>query len=106
MAVIFNLAPKVRELRMTAHRYRSERVYEDRWGLRTTRASSALGRFCTAWFDAGRDFGFGAAHLVLRTAEDLTDTACGGGRAASEPADRARTVETETVEVRRRAPRA
>jgi hypothetical protein len=79
---------------------------EDRWGLRTERASNAVSRFCLAWIDAGRDLGFGAAHLALRTAEDLSETACPSPRERSQANSRPGTTEVETVEVRRRSRRA
>jgi len=78
----------------------------DRWGLRTERASNAVSRFCLAWIDAGRDLGFGAAHLALRTAEDLSEAACPAPRDRDRAEPRPRTTQVETVEVRRRAPRA
>ena len=53
-----------------------DRSVEDQWGLRTDRAQRAFGRFCLSWIGASRQLGFGSAHLMLRTAEDLSDGAC------------------------------
>lgn len=78
---------------------------DDRWGLRTERASTAVSRFCLAWIDAGRDLSFGAAHLALRTAEDLSEAACPAPRERAASAPRPWAAEVETVEVRRRSRR-
>jgi len=80
---------------------------DDRWGLRTERASTAVSRFCLAWIDAGRDLGFGAAHLALRTAEDLSEAACPSPRERPTRPDKGPvTTEVRTVEVSRRSRRA
>jgi hypothetical protein len=79
-----------------------ERVREDRWGLRTERASSAMSRFCLAWVDAARDLGFGGAHLALRTAEDLSEAACPSPRELAARPEPRSTQSVRTVEVRRR----
>jgi hypothetical protein len=75
---------------MTERTRNRDRIVEDSWGLRTDRAQRAFGRFCLSWIGASRQFGFGSAHLVLRTAEDLSEGLC----PAVQPA-------TEVVEERR-----
>jgi hypothetical protein len=78
---------------------------DDRWGLRSERASTAVSRFCLAWIDAGRDLGFGAAHLALHTAEDLSESVCPSPRDPGPAKAQPGTTQVETAEVRRRARR-